>query len=77
MSKLPVFKAHIVNEVEIVLLNVNDIEKVYGHILDAEDFIITWPGETGLKSQLVMGTNLISKVREGAIALLAYEVKEK
>jgi hypothetical protein len=73
------FQAHYADEKQIILKNSSDIDRVFDLINDSEDFIVEWTaknpdsGEEKKLSELIIGTNIVSKVRNGELRITSHE----
>lgn len=71
------FQATKFEEDGIELANSSDLEKLYQIIEKEENFIVNWT-EGGVKrSKVIIGTNLMSKVKNGNLELSAQEPNKK
>lgn len=62
MDKLEILEAVKVNEEAIVMVHIEDINKVYGLLKDGENFILEWM-ENDLKvGKLMIASNIFPKV---------------
>ena len=68
------FKAKSVSDTQIVLETKKDIEKLYQAVTNGEDFILSWKENGKEKSNLIVASDLTSKIRNKEIELSAEEV---
>lgn len=59
----------------IVLENSEQLSKLYNTIESEEDFILQWKENTTIISEVIIVTNIASKVKTGEIKLFANEEK--
>ena len=56
-------------ESEIILKNSTDLNELYKLIEDGDNFIILYKEESKEKAQIIIGTNLFEKIRNGTFEL--------
>lgn len=67
------FKVKCFNESEVVLKNSKDLQILFDSLEQEENVILSWNDEGVEKSQLVIATNISSKVKNGEITLKSME----
>jgi len=65
------FKATKYNEKGIELTGSNELQKLYDFLQKEEDFILEWEEGDVLRSKVMFGTHIASKVKSGDIELSA------
>lgn len=68
------YKATKVNDSLIELAKSDDLSKLYATIGKEENFILEWNENNVKKSIVIIGNNLLAKVRNGDIELKSQEV---
>ena len=71
------FKTISKTEDRIVLKEADRLEILFQCIQNEEDFILQWDGKNGVYSKVIIATNILSKVKNGEITLIATENKEE
>lgn len=69
------FKATKKEDSIIELANSSELERLYKTIESEDDFILGWMEGDVKKSEIVIGTSLAGKVKNGDISLTAKEAK--
>lgn len=65
------FKAIIYTENNIELSNSEELDRLYEIIQADENFIIQWTENSIIKSEVIIATNISSKVKNGELKLTA------
>lgn len=68
------FKARTVNDDLIELESSSDLENLYNTIEKEENFIVEWLENGVKKASVIIGNNLLSKVKSGNLQLLSSQV---
>ena len=72
------YKASLYNETMIQLENAEELDKLYQTVEADENFILQWNEKDVLKSEVIIATNISSKVKNGDLKLTSKEgVKEE
>jgi len=67
------FKATMNSETNIQLENAEQLDKLYETIQADENFILQWYENNILKSEVIISTNISSKVKNGELKLTSKE----
>lgn len=71
------FEAQVVTDKEITLKRIDQLQELYKTIQDEENFTVHWELDTIKYSQVMITSNIISKVNNGEIKLAAMEKEKK
>ena len=69
------FNAKKCDDKVIELTSSSDLEDLFNTILREQDFIIQWNEGKEQKSELIIGTDLASKIKTGDIKIISSETK--
>jgi len=75
-GEMKTIKAIEINGFHIVLSSQKSIEEVFNLIEKDENFILQWNKDGEIKSELMIASNISSKIKNGEIVLRSTEVKK-
>ncbi len=76
-NKMEKFKALINNDENIEISNSKELDKLYSLIDSEENFILQWTIDEKVHSEIIITTNIASKVKTGELKLTSKEEMTK